>query len=231
MFDYFCIFTTGGVVLWYKAFVEMQFDLINQLIKDIMIEEKSAKSQFITKGNIIKWKVANELNIIFTVVYKEVLHLSFVDDLLDLIKNEFIRNIYPTLDLDHGLYQTLPNYFDKNFKQIQAKWETKTQEMKSRKKMRTFNESKKNKKPKKIAKEIEKSSDDEEEVKEVDESKLTKSELARKKLADKFKKKKSLKNKTKKIEPKDQGKVKGKEDRNWGYKTSLTKDDLTKFDK
>jgi signal recognition particle receptor subunit alpha len=193
MFDYFCIFTTSGVVLWYKAFVEMKFDLINQLIKDIMIEEKTAKNQYTFKGSIIKWKIANELNLIFTVVYKEVLHLSFVEELLDLIKIEFTKKVVPNLELENGLYQSLPTYFDKNFKQVQAKWEMKTQEMKGPKKMRTFDQSKKAKKGGTLTPSTKKDEPapklekDPENVK-LDESKMTKAELAQKHLAEKFNK-------------------------------------------
>lgn len=237
MFDYFCIFTTSGVVLWYKAFVEIKFDLINQLIKDIMIEEKTAKNQYTCKGSIIKWKIANELNLIFTVVYKEVLHLSFVEDLLDMIKIEFTKKVVPNLDLDNGLYLSLPTYFDKNFKQIQAKWEMKTQEMKSPKKMRTFDQSKKAKKggitPDSTNKKPDEPSfkSDEDLGDEVtDESKMTKAELAKKRLAERFSKKKTQKKPGQKVEEETKT-PKGKEERNWGYKTSLTKDDIAKFDR
>jgi hypothetical protein len=235
MFDYFCIFTTSGVVLWYKAFVEMKFDLINQLIKDIMIEEKTAKNQYTYKGSIIKWKIANELNLIFTVVYKEVLHLSFVEELLDLIKIEFTKKVVPNLELENGLYQSLPTYFDKNFKQVQAKWEMKTQEMKGPKKMRTFDQSKKAKKGGTLTPATKKDEPapkpekDLEEVK-LDESKMTKAELAQKHLAEKFNKKKDKKKPGHKVVEETKT-PKGKEERNWGYKQSITEEDKTRFDR
>ncbi len=48
MFEYVCIFTTGGVVLWYKAFCELkQFELLNMFIKNILLEDKqSTKTQY-----------------------------------------------------------------------------------------------------------------------------------------------------------------------------------------
>jgi len=44
MFDFFCIFTTGGVILWSKAFAEavIRYDILNALIKDIILEEKNS---------------------------------------------------------------------------------------------------------------------------------------------------------------------------------------------
>ena len=247
MFDYFCIFTTGGVVLWYKAFVELNFDLINQLIKDIMIEEKTAKNQFIFRDNIIKWKVANDINMVFTVVYKEVLHLTYVDELLDMIQAEFVKKVVPNLEIENGLYISLPTTFDKIFIQIQQKWESKTQELKSPKKMRTFTESKKAKKnnpsagvgsstntdskPSSTKGEEEKPEENAE-----DESKMTSEEIARKNLADKFKKKKSNtmkkkdEDKKKDTENKDDSK-KGKEGRFWGYKDKITDEDMKRIDR
>jgi len=43
MFDFVCIFTTGGVVLWYKAFGDLKFPLLNMLIKNILLEEKTSQ--------------------------------------------------------------------------------------------------------------------------------------------------------------------------------------------
>mmetsp|Transcript_25080 Transcript_25080/g.28829 ORF Transcript_25080/g.28829 Transcript_25080/m.28829 type:complete len:333 (+) Transcript_25080:15-1013(+) len=242
MFDYFCIFTTGGVVLWYKAFVELKFDLINQLIKDIMIEEKTAKNQFIFKDNIIKWKIANDLNLVFTVVYKEVLHLTHIDELLEMISTEFIKKIVPNLEVDNGLYMTLPTYFDKHFMQIQLKWEAKTQDLKSPKKMRTFNESKKAKKNNPSAG-ISKSTDSDSKAEKpgieetaVDEtqggegdSKLSSEELARKKLASRYKKSNTIKKKE--PEKVEESKSKSKEGRFWGFKDKITDEDKKRIDR
>eukprot|EP00344_Euplotes_crassus_P009069 CAMPEP_0197004130 /NCGR_PEP_ID=MMETSP1380-20130617/18959_1 /TAXON_ID=5936 /ORGANISM="Euplotes crassus, Strain CT5" /LENGTH=551 /DNA_ID=CAMNT_0042422817 /DNA_START=104 /DNA_END=1759 /DNA_ORIENTATION=- len=194
-----------------------------------MIEEKTAKNQFIYKGSIIKWKVANELNLIFTVVYKEVLHLSYVDDLLDLIKSEFSKKIYPTLDLDSGIFQMLPSHFDKNFKQIQAKWEAKTQDKKGPKKMKTFNESKKKKKATQLLDDDIEEDEKEEDNETKDESQMTKAELARKKLEERFSKKKPKKGP--KTPKSSDTKPKGKEGRSWGYKDSITQDDLAAIDR
>ena len=44
MFDYVCIFTTGGVLLWSKAFYGANFniELINILIKSMLLENTSS---------------------------------------------------------------------------------------------------------------------------------------------------------------------------------------------
>ena len=146
MFDFFCIFTTGGVVLWCKAFVEIRFDLINQLIKDIIIEEKSGLTQYTFKDYIIRFKVANDLGLVFTAVYNKVMHLTMVDELIDMIHSEFKKKVFPNLDIEGGLHTTLPTYFDKNFDKLYAKWEIVKAEVSAPSKPRSLNESLKAKK-------------------------------------------------------------------------------------
>jgi len=73
MFDFVCIFTTGGVVLWCKAFVDMKLDLLNLFIKSILLEEKTSKTQFNFADYVLKWKVQNDLKLVFAIIYKEIL--------------------------------------------------------------------------------------------------------------------------------------------------------------
>ena len=49
MFDYVCIFTTGGVLLWSKAFYTTSFnlELINIFVKSMLLENaQSTRKQF-----------------------------------------------------------------------------------------------------------------------------------------------------------------------------------------
>ena len=48
MFDYVCIFTTGGVLLWSKAFYpEFNIDLINIFIKSMLLDySRSTRKSF-----------------------------------------------------------------------------------------------------------------------------------------------------------------------------------------
>lgn len=44
MIDYACIFTTGGMVLWCKAFCDtsgFKFDIVNMFIKNVMLDDKT----------------------------------------------------------------------------------------------------------------------------------------------------------------------------------------------
>jgi len=75
MLDAFEIITTSGVVLWSKSYVPVGATLINNLIKDIFIEEKAALSSVDTipkpayrkDGYTLKWTTAKDLGLIFVV--------------------------------------------------------------------------------------------------------------------------------------------------------------------
>jgi hypothetical protein len=68
MIDFFCIFTTGGVVLWYKAFLgELKFDLVNLFIRNILLQDKAQKQSYNFSEFCIKWTIETELNLVFAV--------------------------------------------------------------------------------------------------------------------------------------------------------------------
>ena len=97
MFDYVCIFTTGGVLLWSKAFcaTSLNIELINIFIRSMLLENnQSSKKQFSYQDNLLKWQINQELKIVFTVVYKEILQLAFVDQFIDMLQKAFIAGVY-----------------------------------------------------------------------------------------------------------------------------------------
>ncbi len=149
MFEYVCIFTTGGVVLWYKAFCELkQFELLNMFIKNILLEDKqSTKTQYNFQDCVLKWQVQNDLNLVFAIIYKEILQLAFVEDLLDMIRYEFVTKVYPTLPKTGQVYMTLPG-FDQSFTAIMSHWEQKSTKLAGPKTMKSFSETNKAKKTK-----------------------------------------------------------------------------------
>jgi hypothetical protein len=46
MIDLACIFTTGGIILFYKAFCVLKSDLIEVLIKDNLAKDKNEMNFF-----------------------------------------------------------------------------------------------------------------------------------------------------------------------------------------
>jgi hypothetical protein len=53
--------------------------------------------------------------LVFAIIYKEILQLAFIDELLEMVRYEFVSKIYPTLSIKGDIFITLPNQFDANF--------------------------------------------------------------------------------------------------------------------
>ncbi|MCJ1463370.1 hypothetical protein MMC07_001977 [Pseudocyphellaria aurata] len=101
MLDGFEILTTSGVVLWSRSYVPVNTSLVNGFIKDVFIEEKAfpggtaavadndsaAKNPPYKKDQYtLKWASVKDLGLIFVAVYQSLLHLSWIDKLLDNIR-------------------------------------------------------------------------------------------------------------------------------------------------
>ena len=97
MFEYVCIFTTGGVLLWSKAGYATNFniELINIFIKSMLLENtQTSKKEFNYQDYLLKWQINQELNIVFTVAYKSDLLLAFVDQFIEMLSKAFYAGVY-----------------------------------------------------------------------------------------------------------------------------------------
>ena len=87
MIDLFCIFTTGGLILFDKSFTELSnYEIINDLIKNILMDEKHNQEYYKPingNGIIVRWRILNEKGIIFVVAYQESYNILYTDKLLE----------------------------------------------------------------------------------------------------------------------------------------------------
>ncbi|KAJ5622981.1 Signal recognition particle receptor subunit alpha [Penicillium lividum] len=99
MLEAFEILTTSGVVLWSKSYAPVGSHVINSLINDVFIEEKVAPQSVSATGvsptfkkekYTLKWKRVKEFDLIFVAVYQSLLHLGWIDKLLENISTIFI---------------------------------------------------------------------------------------------------------------------------------------------
>ncbi|KAJ5484885.1 Signal recognition particle receptor subunit alpha [Penicillium diatomitis] len=99
MLEAFEILTTSGVVLWSKSYAPVGSHVINSLINDVFIEEKVVPQSGPVGGAFpvykkekytLKWKRIKEFNLIFVAVYQSLLHLGWIDKLLENISTIFI---------------------------------------------------------------------------------------------------------------------------------------------
>ncbi|TPX13917.1 uncharacterized protein E0L32_005617 [Thyridium curvatum] len=103
MLDTFEILTTSGVVLWSRSYANVNPAVINTFISDVFVEEKSSaagaskhssaatNSPYKADQHTLKWAFVKELGIIFVAVYRSLLHLQWIDDLVDHIKTIFVK--------------------------------------------------------------------------------------------------------------------------------------------
>ncbi|KAK3335428.1 hypothetical protein B0T19DRAFT_489276 [Cercophora scortea] len=102
MLDTFEILTTSGVVLWSRTYAPVSPSVINHFIADVFIEEKSSVAAANDGGSAatnppykydqhtLRWTLEKELGIIFVAVYRSLLHLSWIDKLVDNIRAIFV---------------------------------------------------------------------------------------------------------------------------------------------
>ncbi|KAH8907458.1 signal recognition particle receptor subunit alpha [Coniochaeta sp. PMI_546] len=135
MLDSFEILTTSGVVLWSRSYSHVSPSVINNFITDVFIEEKNKVSgakenqsaavnpPYKYDQHTLRWTFVKELGVIFVAVYRSLLHLSWVEKLVDNIKTIFV-NLY-------GDQLTKPNttivecaefdkYFDQQLQELES---------------------------------------------------------------------------------------------------------------
>ena len=128
MIDLFCIFTTGGLILWYKTFVGNKFEnLLNMLIKNILLDEKRNQEFYAFNGSIMRWRIMNDAGIVYVVCYQESYNVLYVDQLLDVVVKDFTENYINNIKKLGKLYLDRPDYND-SFIQLLKKWEKYCQE-------------------------------------------------------------------------------------------------------
>ncbi|KAK4162009.1 hypothetical protein QBC43DRAFT_216438 [Cladorrhinum sp. PSN259] len=134
MLDTFEILTTSGVVLWSRTYAPVSPSVVNSFITDVFIEEKSsvagAKNGASASENApykfdqhtLRWAFEKELGIIFVAVYRSLLHISWIDKLVDNIKAIFV-SLYkreltkPNTTIVQCL--TFDEYFDQQLKELE----------------------------------------------------------------------------------------------------------------
>eukprot|EP01129_Flabellula_baltica_P008706 TRINITY_DN3491_c0_g2_i1.p2 TRINITY_DN3491_c0_g2~~TRINITY_DN3491_c0_g2_i1.p2 ORF type:complete len:580 (-),score=149.14 TRINITY_DN3491_c0_g2_i1:1793-3532(-) len=97
MLDYFVIFTRGGVVLFYykdqhaPVIQKGEVNPVNKLIQAVLLEERSGQDVFFDGSYALKWTFANDVDLVFVCVYQKLIRLLYVDELLESIKESFVK--------------------------------------------------------------------------------------------------------------------------------------------
>ncbi|KAF1929176.1 P-loop containing nucleoside triphosphate hydrolase protein [Didymella exigua CBS 183.55] len=131
MLDSFEIVTTAGVVLWSRTQASVGAHVINSLIRDVFIEERTlppadhrgAKPTYRKEGCTVKWTQAKDVGLLFVAVYQSLVHLTWVDTLLDNVRALFVglygdqlrTKLSSVVDCD-----TFGPYFDRQVQELEG---------------------------------------------------------------------------------------------------------------
>ncbi|KAL7962564.1 signal recognition particle, alpha subunit, N-terminal domain-containing protein [Trichoderma compactum] len=133
MLDAFEVLTTSGVVLWSRTYAPVSPSIVNNFIADTFIEEKTGtiaptdsqsaatNPAYRSDQHTLKWTFVKELGLIFVVVYRSLLHLSWVDKLVDNIKTIFVELYGEQLTKPHTTLvecHSFGEYFDQQLQEL-----------------------------------------------------------------------------------------------------------------
>ncbi|KAL4884013.1 signal recognition particle receptor, alpha subunit [Aspergillus karnatakaensis] len=129
MLEAFEILTTSGVVLWSKSYAPVGSHVVNSLINDVFIEEKaqlqsatnSVSPIFKKEKYTLKWRRSKDFNLIFVAVYQSLLHLGWIDKLLDNISTIFIDLYKDQVKSERARIVEYPfdKYFDQQVRELE----------------------------------------------------------------------------------------------------------------
>lgn len=131
MLEQLLIFTRGGLILWTCRELgnALKGSPIDALIRSCLLEERSGDAAYQYDGPggsyTLKWTFHNELGLVFVAVYQRMLHLLYVDELLDKVKHEFAEIYNPK--------RTVYTDFDDTFRQLLKESEARAEELKKMK--------------------------------------------------------------------------------------------------
>ncbi|WCJ30113.1 signal recognition particle receptor alpha subunit family protein [Euphorbia peplus] len=131
MLEQLLIFTRGGLILWTCKELgnALRGSPIDTLIRSCLLEERSGAALYNYDAPgasyALKWCFHNDLGLVFVAVYQRILHLLYVDELLELIKREF-SVLYDPKRTDY--YD-----FDETFRQLRKEAEARAEELKKSK--------------------------------------------------------------------------------------------------
>mmetsp|Transcript_20036 Transcript_20036/g.51226 ORF Transcript_20036/g.51226 Transcript_20036/m.51226 type:complete len:596 (-) Transcript_20036:118-1905(-) len=142
MIDAFYVFTKGGLLLWSTQLVKVKGNPLDWLIKEVLLEERMGETTAKSDAYSLKWKVVNEMELIFVAVYQGILQIAYLESLLSSVAKEFVNSIGDAFG--NGLSIKHVD-FDAEFGKVRQKVDKEAREAKRPQAMRSFADTKKGK--------------------------------------------------------------------------------------
>jgi len=140
MIDAFYIFTKGGLLLWSTQLVKVKGNPIDWLIKEVLLEERVGETTAKYDTYSLKWKLLNEMDLFFVVVYQGILQIAYLEGLLSMVAKEFLNQVADGFGNGMNIKHI---DFDKAFMEVRRKVDKEQMESKRPKAMRSFADTKK----------------------------------------------------------------------------------------
>merc|ERR1711871_120888 len=138
MLDTFSIFTKGGVVLWDKSWGngKPKDSPVDYLVREVLLQGKEGtKSASGPNSSTVQWRLDNTLELVFVVVYQNILQLAYVDDLLDQVRDAFVdqfqANVQALYDVTVHTPYTVFKKFDAVFDKLHLRLENESRVQKT----------------------------------------------------------------------------------------------------
>ncbi|TDH65105.1 uncharacterized protein CCR75_007271 [Bremia lactucae] len=90
MIDHFVIFSKTGTILWSRTLCLLSGDPVDKLISRVLMEDRAGEKKFIDDAYSMQWVFENKLDLVFVVVYQKILQLLYIEELLDIVKKDFV---------------------------------------------------------------------------------------------------------------------------------------------
>ncbi|KAF2135955.1 uncharacterized protein K452DRAFT_259867 [Aplosporella prunicola CBS 121167] len=128
MLDSFEIISTSGVVLWSRKYAPVAKATIDtflrELIEGVITEDLSAAQKPTYKakdGLTLKWTTAKDFGLIFVAVYQSLVHLTWIDKLLDNVRALFTELYKDQLKKSNTSVINCPfdGYFDRQVQELE----------------------------------------------------------------------------------------------------------------
>ena len=93
MIDECAILSHGGLVLWRRTFNKVAGNPVNQLIKNVVLEERVTEDGSYVSGEYrLRYMMVNEFELILVVIMQKMLQLLCTKQLLDDVRDDFVSS-------------------------------------------------------------------------------------------------------------------------------------------
>eukprot|EP01061_Rhynchopus_euleeides_P009892 TRINITY_DN19219_c0_g3_i1.p1 TRINITY_DN19219_c0_g3~~TRINITY_DN19219_c0_g3_i1.p1 ORF type:complete len:579 (+),score=267.93 TRINITY_DN19219_c0_g3_i1:94-1830(+) len=114
MIDEFTVMHKGGLVLFKEKFQQVSGNPVNQVIKKVLIEDRAGKGGFQQDAYKVEWLLDNERDLIYVIVYKHLLSLGYISELLEAARDSFLSQFGG--DLNSRTFLKNPTAFSETVK-------------------------------------------------------------------------------------------------------------------